>query len=89
VNIARGGIVDEAALVDALATQRIAGAGLDVFTYEPLPADSPLCELDNVILTPHIGGGTGTTWAGELGEALEELSRILAGGMPRIDISKP
>ena len=82
-----GGIIDEDALIAALATQRIRGAGLDVFTYEPLPADSPLCELDNVIMTPHIGGGTGTTWAGELATALAELQSILDGNAPQIDLS--
>lgn len=79
VNIARGGIIDEEAMIEALSENRIAGAGLDVFTYEPLPAESPLCALENVILCPHIGGGTGTNRNIELGAALEEMSRILAG----------
>ncbi len=79
VNIARGGIVDEDALIDALSENRIAGAGLDVFTYEPLPPESPLCALDNVILCPHIGGGTGTNRVIELGAALREMSRVLDG----------
>ena len=79
VNIARGGIIDEEAMIEALSENRIAGAGLDVFTYEPLPAESPLCALDNVILCPHIGGGTGTNRHIELGAALAEMSRILAG----------
>ena len=78
VNIARGGIVDEEAMIAALQEDRIAGAGLDVFTYEPLPADSPLCSLDNVILCPHIGGGSGTNRNIELGAALAEMSRLLA-----------
>ena len=78
VNIARGGIVDEDALIDALVDNRIAGAGLDVFTYEPLPVDSPLCALDNVILCPHIGGGTGTNRAIELRAALEKMRELLA-----------
>ena len=78
VNIARGGIIDEEAMIDALQENRIAGAGLDVFTYEPLPADSPLCSLDNVILCPHFGGGTGTNRNIELGAALAEMSRVLA-----------
>lgn len=79
VNIARGGIIDEDAMIEALSENRIAGAGLDVFTYEPLPAESPLCALDNVILCPHIGGGSGTNRNIELGAALAEMSRILAG----------
>lgn len=77
VNIARGGIIDEDALIDALSEDRIAGAGLDVFTYEPLPAESPLCALENVILCPHIGGGSGTNRNIELGAALAEMNRLL------------
>jgi D-2-hydroxyacid dehydrogenase (NADP+) len=56
VNVARGNVIDESALIDALETQRIAGAGLDVFAKEPLPPTSPLWALDNVIVTPHVGG---------------------------------
>lgn len=85
VNTCRGNVVDEDALTDSLANNRIAGAGLDVMAYEPVPADSPLCKLDNVILTPHIGGGTGTNRALELGEALEEMERILSGERPRFE----
>jgi phosphoglycerate dehydrogenase-like enzyme len=56
INIARGPIVDEAALIAALQNGTIAGAGLDVFTNEPLATDSPLWAMDNVIVTPRIGG---------------------------------
>lgn len=67
VNIARGMLVDETALVEALVAGRIGGAGLDVMEVEPLPASSPLWTLDNVLVTPHIGGagskGTGATHA--------------------------
>lgn len=57
VNVARGGLVDEAALYTALKSRRIAGAGLDVFVAEP-PTGSPLLELENVVLTPHLGAST-------------------------------
>jgi phosphoglycerate dehydrogenase-like enzyme len=56
INVARGGVVDEAALITALSQQKIAGAALDVFTEEPLPSTSPLWNLENVILSPHISG---------------------------------
>ncbi len=56
INVARGAIVDEPALYEALSQKKIAGAGLDVFATEPLPEDSPLFELDNVFLSPHIAG---------------------------------
>jgi phosphoglycerate dehydrogenase-like enzyme len=56
INIARGGLIREDALVRALESGRIAAAGLDVFAEEPLPATSPLHRLPNVLLTPHIGG---------------------------------
>jgi len=58
INASRGGVIDEEALIQCLKEKRIAGAGLDVFAHEPLERDNPLKELDNVILTPHIGGLT-------------------------------
>lgn len=56
VNTARGAVLDEAALVEALQAKRIAAAGLDVFETEPLPAGHPLTTLPNVVLTPHCAG---------------------------------
>ena len=58
VNSARGGLVDEAALVDALRTGSIAGAALDVFETEPLPENHPFLEMENVVLSPHTAGST-------------------------------
>jgi len=58
INVARGAVVDEAALITALSSKKIAGAALDVFKEEPLPNTSPLWNLDNVIITPHISGNS-------------------------------
>ncbi|NUQ12520.1 MAG: phosphoglycerate dehydrogenase, partial [Gemmatimonadaceae bacterium] len=58
LNVARGGVVDEAALLDALKSGKVAGAALDVFETEPLPADHPFRSLPNVVLTPHLGAST-------------------------------
>jgi phosphoglycerate dehydrogenase-like enzyme len=62
INTARGLIVDEAALVIALQTGTIAGAALDVFEDEPLPADSPLMKMDNVMLAPHNANSSPAAW---------------------------
>jgi phosphoglycerate dehydrogenase-like enzyme len=56
INLARGGVLDEDALIAALNEKRLAGAALDALAKEPLPADSPLWIMPNVIITPHIGG---------------------------------
>ena len=60
VNVARGAVVDEAALITALSSGKIAGAALDVFKQEPLPPTSPLWNLENVILSPHVSGNSVT-----------------------------
>jgi len=79
INISRGPVVEEKALVKALKEGRIAGAGLDVFEKEPLPMDSELWDLENVIITPHISGGT-PRYAERLTEIFcENLSRFLEG----------
>jgi phosphoglycerate dehydrogenase-like enzyme len=83
VNIARGGLIDEPALVLALRERRIAGAGLDVYVEEPVPADHPLLSLDNVILTPHIGGGTGGAREKQLRDVLDNVVLALQGAGPR------
>ena len=79
VNLARGTIVDEEALVDALAERRLRGAVLDVFQTEPLPADHPFWDLDNVLVTPHVGGTSGGFWERETALIVGNVRRYLAG----------
>jgi phosphoglycerate dehydrogenase-like enzyme len=79
INIARGGVVDETALIRALQEGWIAGAGLDVFVQEPLPDDSPLWSMDNVILSPHISGSTPRYFDRAVDVFAENLRRYLAG----------
>ena len=79
INIARGGVVDEAALIDALEGGRIAGAALDVFGTEPLPADSRLWRQKRVIVTPHIGGAS-SSYAEDLVDLVTHNLRSFASG---------
>lgn len=79
INIARGDLIDEPALVRALRERWIGGAGLDVFAKEPLPAESPLWQLDNVILSPHVSGITPRYDEHMTGLFAENLRRYVAG----------
>lgn len=82
INTARGGLVDDEALVEALRRGHLAGAGLDVFSQEPMPADHPLLSLENVVLTPHVAGATLDTWSRRLDVAWTNLARVEAGLPP-------
>jgi phosphoglycerate dehydrogenase-like enzyme len=79
VSMARGGIIDQAALLSALQEKRIAGAALDVFAEEPLPSNSPFWKLPNVIISPHIGGMSSHYNRRALDLFIENLKRYLAG----------
>jgi phosphoglycerate dehydrogenase-like enzyme len=85
VNGARGSVVDETALAAALADGRVAGAALDVFATEPLPADSPLRTAPNVLLSPHAAGATGQAAMRILGLTTANLTRALSGE-PVVDV---
>ena len=87
INVARGALVDEAALIEALAEGKIAGAGLDVFGQEPPDLNSVIFSLPNVIATPHISGGTDGTSRKRAGAAAENVDRIAAGLEPLYLIS--
>jgi phosphoglycerate dehydrogenase-like enzyme len=84
VNTARGPIVDEDALVDALRRKQIAGAALDVFGVEPLPSDHPFRKLDNVIATSHVGYVTEGSYEFYYGESVENIRAWIAGEPIRV-----
>jgi phosphoglycerate dehydrogenase-like enzyme len=84
VNTARGPIVDDAALIDALERGAIAGAGLDAFEVEPLPADHPYRRLPNVVATPHIGYVTGDCYRIFYDQIVEDITAFLAGEPVRV-----
>ena len=82
VNTGRGGVVDEAALIDALRAGAIRGAALDVTEVEPIEMDNPLLQLDNVVLLPHLGSATVATRDRMATMAAESLVAILDGRRP-------
>src|SRR5882757_5083210 len=79
VNTARGPIVDEAALLETLQQRKIAGAGIDVFSVEPLPVDHPFRKLDNIVLTPHLGYVTEESFRAHYGQMVEGIDAWLKG----------
>ena len=79
VNTARGPIIDEAALLEVLQQKKIAGAGIDVFSVEPLPVDHPFRKLDNMVITPHLGYSTEEVFRGHYVQMVEGIDAWLKG----------
>ena len=80
VNVSRGGVIDEEALVEALESGHLAGAALDVYEYEPLPEESALRGAPNLVLTPHLGASTSEAQRRVAAEAAEAVRRVLMDG---------
>ena len=79
INVSRGPVIDTAAVLAALRQGHLGGAALDVFTAEPLPADSPLRDQPNVLLSPHMAGSTNEAAMRLFGQTKANLARVLAG----------
>lgn len=88
INTGRGGVVDQQALIDALHENRIAGAGLDVYSVEPIEPDNPLLTMDNCVCLPHSGGHTTEARARTLTMAVEQIARVLDGRRPTLQVNK-
>lgn len=89
INCARGGLIDEQALIEALRSGQVASAGLDVYEEEPLPADSELRRLPNVVLTPHLGASTAEAQEGVGLQVAQSVVEVLQGGMARNAVNMP
>jgi len=83
INTARGGILDEAALYESLKSGHLGGAALDVYRYEPVPSDTPLLDLENVLWTPHISGGDPNFMIDEAEAVLTNISKVFHGKAPQ------
>jgi D-2-hydroxyacid dehydrogenase (NADP+) len=90
LNVSRGALVDEPALISALAERRIAGAALDVASQEPLPPENPLWKLDNVFITPHMSAASEHLWERQTDLLMENLERWFAGEelLNRVDLNR-
>ncbi|HEV3125039.1 MAG TPA: phosphoglycerate dehydrogenase [Candidatus Dormibacteraeota bacterium] len=89
INVARGGIIDEAALAEAIASGHIAGAAIDVFTTEPPPRDHPLLQLAQVVVTPHLGASTVEAQVNVAFDVADQIVAVLSGGAARYAVNAP
>lgn len=89
LNVARGGIIDEQALADALRDGHIAGAAVDVFTAEPIAADNPLRDAPNTVLTPHLGASTVEAQYNVAYDVADQIATVLSGGAARYAVNAP
>ena len=87
INTARGSIIDQRALYDALTKRKIAGAGIDVLEKEPLEQDNPLLGLSNIIVTPHIAWYSEESFKNSMTQGMDEIVRILNGHRPRFIVN--
>ena len=89
INVARGGILDEAAVAEAAKAGRIGGAAIDVFSTEPAPADNPLLGIPNIITTPHLGASTEEAQVNVAIDIAEQIADVLAGKPARAAVNMP
>ena len=89
INVARGGIIDEQALADAIREGHIAGAAIDVFTSEPPAADNPLLGVPQIVLTPHLGASTREAQVNVAYDVADQIVEYLQGGSPRYAVNAP
>ncbi|MGH7722008.1 MAG: phosphoglycerate dehydrogenase [Candidatus Dormibacteria bacterium] len=89
INVARGGIIDEAALAGAVGDGVVAGAAIDVFTTEPVPAGHPLIGVDGIVVTPHLGASTTEAQVNVAADVADQIVEYLRGGSPRYAVNAP
>lgn len=88
VNVSRGGLIDEAALAEAVASKHLGGAALDTFETEPLPADSPLLGVDGILLSPHAAHWSKESLGETMVKSFAEVARVLRGEAPRYPVNR-
>jgi D-3-phosphoglycerate dehydrogenase len=89
INVARGGIIDEVALAEAVRNGVIAGAAIDVFTKEPVPDGHPLIGVEGIIVTPHLGASTAEAQVNVAADVADQIVEYLRGGSPRYAVNAP